>query len=181
MNTQELKSIFLKSVNEYTEELFNIGKAPEYTNKIFKTVLPKLAKELELEPKKEFVPGNVDLALLETTSDGFKRPLWVIEHENNGAKAYEEVTKLSLLSSPNKFLITYIWDNREGRDGILKEWAKIIYNLDMNNEIGNFKKFYIAIGSMNPYSSEQLPNKFVQNIEDAWEFYEYSDSKFHRV
>ena len=178
MLPSQLKESFLVSVTGHTEKLFHIGSAKAYTNQMFDKILPKFAEILKLEYVKEYNPGRVDFALLEENSDGFKRPIWIIEHENVGDKAHEEISKLVLLASPQKLLISYAWDNRENRDNLLKGWANIVHNMDMNNEVGENKNLYVILGSMNPYKSETLPDKFTDNVESAWEFYHYKNGSF---
>ena len=155
-----------------TNDLYKIGDPKEYTSLVLEEILPSVARNIGYDYVKEYPIGKVDFTLMKCC-DSFTIPVALIEHENNGAKAYEEVQKLVLLSAKYKILITYLWHDESNVKKYLTDWEAIVRAFDQCNEVGATKEFFLFIGAMDPYKQEDSINP-----GKSWSLFKYRSGSF---
>lgn len=174
ISPEKFKEIFLEIVGRNAAKLISFwNNSKNYTQKMVAdndSIIRQIAGKLNLNCIIEY--WSIDTVYFEKLHTKYYRPdskfaqylNIVLEHENNGNTAHEEINKLSLFNVPLKVLITYS-DNSSKTTGLLKDFADIINKADIFSDFSTLKKQLVIIG----YIKEKKLN---------WDFYIYKDERF---
>jgi hypothetical protein len=91
---------------------------------------------------------------------------WVsvaIEHDNNGSKSLEAISKLQLFNAPLKVLITYAVEGPD-TERLLRKYEKVMSDADVLNDFATLRQQLLIIGT--------------PKIIKKWRFYAYESDGF---
>jgi hypothetical protein len=116
-------------------------------------IYPKIAKHLSLLSWNKEYYGLNGMFYEERATDNFGNytayAKWIsvaIEHENNGLKAHETISKLQAFNAPLKVLITYAAEGAE-TDTLLARFERVMSGADVFDDFATLRQQLLIVGT----------------------------------